>query len=42
MAESIRIGASACDINNAHLNYVVATGINMWNGDPEHVIDVIS
>ncbi len=26
---------------NAHLNYVTATGIDVWNGDPEHVIDVI-
>ncbi len=26
---------------NAHLNYVTATGINVWNGDPEHVIDAI-
>jgi hypothetical protein len=26
---------------NAHLNYVTATGIDVWNDDPEHVIDVI-
>ena len=25
----------------AHLNYITATGIDVWNGDPEHVIDVI-
>ena len=26
---------------NTHLNYVTATGIDVWNGDPEHVVDVI-
>ena len=27
---------------NAHLNYVTtATGIDVWNDDPEYVIDVI-
>jgi hypothetical protein len=26
---------------NAHLNYVTATGIDVKNDDPEHVIDVI-
>ena len=26
---------------NAHLNYVTSTGIDVWNDDPEHVIDVI-
>jgi hypothetical protein len=26
---------------NAHLNYVTATGIDVRNDDPEHVIDVI-
>jgi hypothetical protein len=40
MAEAIRIGALPCDIN-ARLNYVIATGFDMWNGDPEHVIVVI-
>jgi hypothetical protein len=30
-----------CDVN-AHLNYVFATGIvDVWDGEPEHVIDVI-
>ena len=38
--EADRIGAPTCDMN-AHLNYVTATGINVWNGDREHVIDVI-
>ena len=40
IAEAIRIGAPTCEVN-AHLNYVNATGIDVWNGDPEHVIDVI-
>jgi hypothetical protein len=39
-AEDVEIGAPTCDVN-AHLNYVTATGIDVWNGDPEHVIDVI-
>ena len=26
---------------NANLNYVTATGIDVWNGDLEHVIGVI-
>ena len=26
---------------NAHLNYVTAAGIDVWNDDPEHIIDVI-
>jgi hypothetical protein len=41
IAEVVRIGAPTCDVNS-HLNYVTATGINVWNGDPGHVIDVIS
>ncbi len=40
IAEDVRIGAPTCDVN-AHLNYVTATGIDVWNGDLEHVIDVI-
>ena len=40
IAEAILIGAPICDVN-ARLNYVTATGIYVWNGDPEHVIDVI-
>ena len=36
IAEAIRIGAPTCDVN-AHLNYVTATGIDVWNDDPEHV-----
>ena len=40
MVEAIRIGAPTCDVN-ACLNYVIATGIDVWNGDPEHVIEVI-
>jgi hypothetical protein len=40
ITEAVRIGAPTCDVN-AHLNYVTATGIDAWNGDPEHVIDVI-
>ena len=40
MAESIRIGPPTCNVN-VHLNYVTATGIDVWNGDPEHVISVI-
>ncbi len=41
IAEAIRIGAPTCD-DNAHLNYVTATSIDVWNGDPEHVLDVIA
>jgi hypothetical protein len=41
MAEARRIGASTCDVN-AHLNYVNATGIVVWNSYHEHVIDVIT
>ena len=26
---------------NSHLNYVAATGLDVLNGDPEHVIYVI-
>jgi hypothetical protein len=40
IVEAIRIGAPTCDIN-VHLNYAIATGIDVWNDDPEHVIDVI-
>ena len=41
ITEAIRIGAPTwCDVN-AHLNYVTATGIDVKNDDPEHVIDVI-
>jgi len=40
MVEAIRIGAPTCDIN-AYLNYIIATGIDVWNGDAEHVIHVI-
>jgi hypothetical protein len=40
MAEAIRFGAPTCDAS-AHLNYVTTTGIDVWNIDPEHVIDVI-
>ena len=40
MAEADRIGAPTCDVN-AHLNYVIVTGIDVWNGDPKNVIDVI-
>ncbi len=40
VAEAFRIDTPTCDVN-AHLNYVVATGMDVWNGDPEHVIDVI-
>jgi hypothetical protein len=38
IAEAVRIVAPTCDVN-AHVNYVTATGIDVWNGDPEHVID---
>ena len=41
MAEAVRIGAPTCGVN-AHLNYATATGIDVWNGDREHVIGVIS
>ena len=41
IAKAARIGAPTCDVN-AHLNYVAATGIDVWNGDPKHVIDVIT
>jgi len=40
IAEANRIGAPTCDLN-AHLKYFIATGIDVWNGDPEHVIDVM-
>ncbi len=30
IAEAIRIGAPTCDVN-AHLNYIIATGIDVWN-----------
>jgi hypothetical protein len=40
IAQVVRIGAPTCDVN-VHLNYITATGIDVWNGDPEHVIDVI-
>ena len=40
MAEAIRFGAPTCDVN-AHLNYDTTTGIDMWIGDPEHMIDGI-
>jgi hypothetical protein len=40
MAKAIRIGARTCDVN-AHFNFVTATVIDVRNGDPEHVIDVI-
>jgi len=40
IAEAIRISAPTCGVN-AHLNYVIAIGIDVWNGDPEHIIDVI-
>ena len=39
--ETVRIGASTCDAN-ARLNYVITTRIYVWNGDPEHMIYVIS
>ena len=40
--EAIRISApTTCDIN-AHFNYVTTTEFDVWNGDPEHVINVIS
>ena len=41
IAKYIRVGAPTCDVNG-HLNYVNETGIDVWNSDPEHVIDVIS
>jgi len=40
IVEAIQIGALTCDVN-AHLNYVTSTGIDAWNGDLEHVIDII-
>ncbi len=40
IAKAFRIGAPTCDVN-AHLNFVSATGIDVWNDDPDHVIDVI-
>ena len=40
IAEAIRIGVPICDVN-AHLNYVTAAGIDVWNGDPGHLINVI-
>ena len=40
MVEAIRIGGPTCDVY-AHLNYVNTTGSDVWNDDPEHVIDVI-
>ena len=40
IAEAVRIVAPTCDVN-AHLNDVIATGMDVWNGDPELVIDVI-
>jgi hypothetical protein len=40
IAEAIRIGDPTCD-DDAHLNYFNATEIDVWNGDPKHVIGVI-
>ena len=40
IAESIRDRSPTCDVN-AHLNYVSVSGIDLWNGNPKHVIDVI-
>jgi hypothetical protein len=40
IAEVFRIGAPICDVN-ARLNDVIVMGIDVCNGDPEHVIDVI-
>jgi hypothetical protein len=40
ISEAIRIGATTYKVN-ALQSYVIATGIYMWNGDPEHVIGVI-
>ena len=40
IVKAIHNGAPTCVVN-AHLNYVTATRIDVWNGDPEHVIDVI-
>jgi len=40
MAEAIQIGFPTCDCN-AHLNYVTATRIDVWNSDHEHVTDII-
>ena len=35
----VLIGASTYDVND-HLNYVTAAGIDVWNSDLEHVIDI--
>ena len=40
ISKDIRIGAPTYD-DNAHPNYVIATGIDEWNSDHEHVINVI-
>ena len=36
--ETIGIGAPICNVINAHSNYVNATRVYVWNGDPQHVI----
>ena len=41
IAKAIRIGVSTSDVN-AHLNYAIATEIDMWNSDRDYVIDVIA
>jgi len=38
--EVVRIGAPTCDVNS-NLNNVTQTGIDVWNGDPEQVSNVI-
>ena len=41
-SEAIRIGAPTCDVI-AHLEkYDNVPGIDVWNSDPKHVIDVIT
>ncbi len=40
MVGAIRIVAPTCGVN-AHLKYVNGTGIDVWNIDPKHVINII-
>jgi len=40
IAKAIRICAPICDVN-AHLNYVTAARIDVWNKNPGHFIDAI-
>ena len=40
IVEATLIGAPTCNVS-AHLSYVIAIIIDVWNDDPKHVIDAI-